>query len=259
MPELPDLQVFSRNLTKMLKGKTVNAVTVPNSKKLNVPVKSLQKSIEGQELKKIERVGKELHLTFGNGEVLGLHLMLRGQLHTFEKKNPHKHTIIALLFDDDTGLAMTDGFGQATPTLNPEENEAIDALSEEMNATFLKEQLSGTKAAVKNLLLDQHIIRGIGNAYADEILWEAGISPFSASNKIPATKVKVLAKAIKDVLHKAEKQILKSHPDIISGEVRDFMAIHNPKKTHSPGGGTIRHKAVGGRKTYYTDEQELFD
>ncbi len=259
MPELPDLQVFSRNLTKMLKGKTVKDVTVPNSKKLNVPVKSLQKSIEGQTLEKIERVGKELHLTFSNGEVLGLHLMLRGQLHTFEKKNQHKHTVIALLFDDDGGLAMTDGFGQATPTLNPEESEAIDALSEKMNATFLKEQLSGTKAAVKNLLLDQHIIRGIGNAYADEILWEAGISPFSASNRIPAPKVKALAKAIKDVLRKAEKQILKSHPDIISGEVRDFMAIHNPKKTHSPSGSAIQHKAVGGRKTYYTDEQELFD
>lgn len=258
MPELPDLQVFSRNLTKQLKGKTVKDVTV-SSKKLNVPAKTLQKSLEGQELKKIERVGKELHLTFGNGEVLGLHLMLRGQLFIFEKKNTHKHTVIALLFDDDSGLAMVDGFGQATPTLNPEDREAVDALSPDMNAAFLKEQLSGTKAAVKNILLDQHIIRGIGNAYADEILWEAGISPFSAANKIPPPKVKALAKAIQSVLKKAEKQILKTHPDIISGEVRDFMAIHNPRKTHSPTGGEILHKSVGGRKTYYTDEQELFD
>lgn len=259
MPELPDLQVFSRNLTKLLKGKTVKEVTVPNNKKLNVPVKTLKKSLEGQELKKIERVGKELHFIFGNGEVLGLHLMLRGQLHLFEKKNPNKHTIITLLFDDDTGLAMTDGFGAATPTLNPEERDTVDALSPDMNAAFLKEQLSGTKAAVKNILLDQQVIRGIGNAYADEILWKAGISPFSASNKIPAAKVKTLAKAIKDVLQKAEKQILKEHPDIISGEIRDFMIIHNPHKSHSPGGASIQHKAVGGRKTYYTEEQELFE
>jgi formamidopyrimidine-DNA glycosylase len=259
MPELPDLQVFSRNLTKLLKGKTVKEVTVPNSKKLNVPVKTLQKSLEGQTLKKIARVGKELHFEFSNGEILGLHLMLRGQLHLFEKKNPHKHTIITLLFDDDTGLAMTDGFGAATPTLNPEERDAIDALSPDMNASFLKEQLSGTKAAVKNVLLDQQVIRGIGNAYADEILWKAGISPFSASNKIPAPKVKALAKAIKEVLQKAEKQILKEHPDIISGEIRDFMVIHNPGKTHSPGGASIQRKAAGGRKTYYTEEQELFE
>jgi len=258
MPELPDLQVFSHNLSKLLKGKTVKEVNVPTSKKLNVPVKKLQQSLEDQKLKKVERVGKELHFEFGNGEVLGLHLMLRGQLHLFEKKNTNKNTIISLLFDDDTGLAMTDGFKAATPTLNPEERDTVDALSPDMNAAFLEEQLSGTKSAVKNVLLDQQVIRGIGNAYADEILWEAGISPFSAANKIPKAKVKALAKAIKEVLQKAEKQILKEHPDIISGEIRDFMAIHNPKKTESPTGGEILHKAVGGRKTYYTEEQELY-
>lgn len=259
MPELPDLQVFSRNLSKLLKGKTVKEVKVPTSKKLNVPVKTLQQSLEEQELKKVVRVGKELHFEFGNGEVLGLHLMLRGQLHLFEEKNSNKNTIISLLFDDDTGLAMTDGFKAATPTLNPEERDTLDALSPDMNAAFLEEQFSRTRSAVKNVLLDQQIIRGIGNAYADEILWEAGISPFSAANKIPKAKVKALAKAIKEVLQKAEKQILKEHPDIISGEVRDFMAIHNPKKTHSPTGGEIQHKAVGGRKTYYTEEQELYE
>ncbi|WP_298735822.1 DNA-formamidopyrimidine glycosylase family protein [uncultured Chitinophaga sp.] len=259
MPELPDLQVFSRNLNKLLKGRTVKAVTVPTSKKLNVPLKTLQQSLEGQELKKVERVGKELHFAFANGEVLGLHLMLRGQLHLFEKRNDHKNTIISLLFDNDTGLAMTDGFKAATPTLNPEERDATDALSKDMDAAFLEEQLASTKSAVKNVLLDQQVIRGIGNAYADEILWEAGISPFSAANKIPKAKVKALAKTIKVVLQRAEKQILKEHPDIISGEIRDFMVIHNPKKTHSPGGAEIKHKAVGGRKTYYTDEQELYE
>jgi len=259
MPELPDLQVFSRNLEKALAGKTLQKVTVHNAKKLNVSAAALQKTLKDQKLKKVHRVGKELHFDFDSGDVLALHLMLRGQLHLFEKKNTHKHTIIELLFDDDTGLAMTDGFGQATPTLNPEEREAIDALSPKMTTAFLKEQLSKTKGNIKNLLLDQHIIRGIGNAYADEILWDAGISPFSSSQKIPEPKIKALAKSIKDVLHKAEKQILKTHPDIISGEVRDFMDIHNPKKTHSPSGATIQHKAVGGRKTYYTEEQELFD
>jgi len=259
MPELPDLQVFSRNLGKALTGKKVKAVAVPNSKKLNVPVKTLQKSLEGQELQKIERVGKELHFTFRNGKVLGLHLMLRGRLHFFEQQNTQKHTIISLLFDDDTGLAMTDGFGQATPTLNPAPRESVDALSPEMDAGFLKQQCSGSGAAVKNLLLDQDIIRGIGNAYADEILWEARISPFSAANKIPAPKIKALAKAIRHVLRQAEKQILKTHPDIISGEIRDFMQIHNPRQTHSPTGAVIHHKTSGGRKTYYTHEQELFE
>ncbi|MGY0041548.1 hypothetical protein [Pedobacter sp. NJ-S-72] len=107
-------------------------------------------------------------------------------------------------------------------------------------------------------MLDQHIIRGIGNAYADEILWEAGISPFSSANKIPEEKLKDLAKAVRHVLKNAIEQISKTHPAIISGEVRDFLKIHSSKKTHSPSGVPIIIVKTGARKTYYTEEQEIY-
>jgi formamidopyrimidine-DNA glycosylase len=257
MPELPDLQVFSSNLHKKLAGKTLKKVTIVNEKKLKSPASAFKKNLEKQKLKKVQRVGKELHFEFDNDAILGLHLMLRGGLHLFEGKNDKKYTIIELLFDDDTGLAMTDFQGQATPTLNPEQRDAPDALSDEVNYKFLKEQLQ-TKAGIKNVLLDQHVIRGIGNAYADEILWAAGISPFSIANKIPDNKIKALAKSIKTVLKNAEKQIRKADPGIISGEIRSFLDIHNSKKKESPTGGAIKHATVGSRKTYYTEEQELF-
>jgi formamidopyrimidine-DNA glycosylase len=106
--------------------------------------------------------------------------------------------------------------------------------------------------------MDQNKIRGIGNAYADEILWDANISPFSVCNKIPTKKVAALLQSIKRVLRQAEKQILKSHPDLISGEVRDFLVIHNAKKKESPSGSPILVKKVGARKTYYTEEQHLY-
>ncbi|HYF31547.1 MAG TPA: DNA-formamidopyrimidine glycosylase family protein [Chitinophagaceae bacterium] len=257
MPELPDLQVFSQNLQKKLAGKKVKKVVIGNAKKLKASANMLKKSLEKQVVKKVYREGKELHFQFGNGDVLGLHLMLKGRLYLFEGKNEQKYTIIELQFDDGTGLALTDFQGQATPTLNPEEREAPDALSTAVNYSFLKKALQ-TKATIKNLLLDQHVIRGIGNAYADEILWKAGISPFSIANKIPDNKIKSLASAIKSVLKNAEKQIRKSDPDIISGEVRDFLDIHNSKKKSSPTGATIEHAVVGSRKTYYTKEQELY-
>ena len=76
--------------------------------------------------------------------------------------------------------------------------------------------------------------------------------------KYPDTKIKALAKSIKKVLHRAEKEILKTHPNIISGEVRDFLNIHNSKKKLSPTGAPIEKKITAGRKTYYTNEQELF-
>jgi len=84
------------------------------------------------------------------------------------------------------------------------------------------------------------------------------ISPFSISNKIPDAAIKTLAKSIKTILRKAEKLILKTDPDIISGEIRDFMAIHNAKQTHSPTGAKIRIDKSGARKTYYTDEQKVY-
>ncbi|MCC8409841.1 Fpg/Nei family DNA glycosylase [Mucilaginibacter sp. UR6-1] len=256
MPELPDLQAFSHNLNKKLKGKTVKQVTA-HTGKLNVSADELNHTLQHQKVEEIYRDGKELHIRFAKGDVLGLHLMLHGKLFLFEGENTNKYPIIDIQFTDDSGLTLTDFQKAATPTLNPEKKDAPDALAGEADAAFYKKILGSKKSVVKNILLDQKIIKGIGNAYADEILWHAGISPFSISNKIPADKVKALAKAVKDVLTDAEKQILKSNPDIINGEVRDFMLIHNAKKTHSPDGAEIKIKD-GTRKTYYTDEQELY-
>jgi formamidopyrimidine-DNA glycosylase len=259
MPELPDLQVFSRNLNKKFAGKKLKEVVVHVEKRLKTPAKELKKTLEGARLKEIMRVGKELHFKFDNGKVLGLHLMLEGNLFAFEGKNENKHSIIELRFEDNSGLVLSDWQKKATPTLDPEPWDAPDALSKEVNLKFIRDRLSGSRATVKSVLLDQHTIRGIGNAYADEILWEAGISPFSISNKIPPEKVKDLATAIKKVLKDAEKQILKTHPDIITGEVRDFLKIHNAKKKESPTGAPIEQKRVSSRKTYFTKEQELFE
>jgi formamidopyrimidine-DNA glycosylase len=162
-----------------------------------------------------------------------------------------------MIFENGKKLALTDYQRNARIIVNPEPAKAPDALSPEVNLTFWKNALK-SKATIKNLLLDQNVIRGIGNAYADEILWEAGISPFSVSNKIPAEKVKALAKAVKKVLTSAIKQIGKAEPGIIGGEIRDFLNIHNADKKTSPTGAVIKHKTIGGRKTYFTDEQELY-
>lgn len=255
MPELPDLQAFSHNLQKLLAGKQVEKVRV-QSKKAHSAEKAMQDTLHGQKVSKVYRSGKELRIAFSKGDVLGLHLMLRGRLH-FSKETLHeKGTVLELHFKDGSSLAMTDFMGAALPTLNPEEPDVPDAL--ELTLAYLKSKLEGARSSIKNILLDQHVIRGIGNAYADEILWDAGISPFSLGGKIPADKIKDLLHSIKTVLTQSEKTILKTHPDIIAGEVRDFFKIHNAKQTTSPGGSGIVIQTNGGRKTYYTAEQVLY-
>jgi len=257
MPELPDLQVFSRNLTKALKGKKLENIKVIIAQKLNVTEKELKNTLESHKISDVYRVGKELHFEFENKHVLSLHLMLHGQLFLYNNTNENKFTIIEMLFDDGIGLALTDFQKAATPTLDPADNSTPDAL--DFDDKYLENKLAATRTPVKTVLIDQHVLRGIGNAYADEILYDAKISPFSPSNKIPSGKVKQLIKSIKSVLENAEKHILKNHPDIISGEFRGFLKVHQPKRKETPSGETIHQKPVGSRKTYYTDAQELYD
>jgi len=187
MPELPDLNVFSRNLDKKLAGRKIEKIEVENKSKLKLPVSELKKGIEGSKLKKVYREGKELHFEFSNGNVLGMHLMLKGNLYFNEEK---KNIIAELHFDNDDVLILTDYQGAANISLNPEIKDSPDALSDEVDHKFLKEKLAKKKTTIKAFLLDQKNIRGIGNAYADEILWEAGIHPESKCNKIPDDKIK---------------------------------------------------------------------
>lgn len=257
MPELPDLQVFSANLDKALAGRKLQGLKVGKRARVNVPVARLKKALEQRRLKEVYREGKELRFAFRGGEVLGMHLMLRGRLQWLEAEDPPKAILLELQFAGREPLVLTDFQYSARIILNPPAAEAPDALSKEVTLGFWKEQLQ-TKAGIKKLLLDQSVVRGIGNAYADEILWEAGISPFSISSAIPANKIKDLARAVKQVLKKGERQIRKAAPGIIGGELRDFMVIHNARLRKSPTGAVIKHKPVGGRKTYYTDEQTLY-
>ena len=258
MPELPDLEVFSRNLNKQLSGKQVKEIEILNPKKLSVPVKEFHQALEKDRISKVYREGKELYIAFEKGNVVSLHLMLNGELHLYKDQEAPKSTLLIFTFDDDKNLALSDFRGLARFTLNPAADHTPDALSKAVDQHFFQQIFSGKKAAVKNILLDQHVIRGIGNAYADEILWKARISPFSAANQIPEEKLKDLSEAVHEVLRTAVKEISVNHPDLISGEIRDFLKIHHPKKTHSPSGGAIQIKKAGARKTYYTDEQQLY-
>ena len=227
-----------------------------NSKKLNVTAAELQKALHNKELKRVYREGKELYFNFGE-HTLALHLMLHGKLYLSDEKNEQKYTIIELCFKGGTSLALTDWQGAATPTLNPKAKEAPDALADTVTTEWWAGKLTKKKSTVKNLLLDQKFIRGIGNAYADEILYDSMISPFSISNKIPEQSVLKLAKSVKKVLENAQKQIQKFRPNIISGEFRDFLNVHQPGKKETPNGEKILVEN-GTRKTYYVAEQEVF-
>ncbi len=256
MPELPDVEVFSSNLNKLFAGKKLVKVKIINGKKLKHKPSAFSKRLVGRKLKCIYRSGKEMRFEFTGGQLLGLHLMLTGDIFVFKKKN-HHHSTIAELFFNGTNLALTDRMGNANIKLDPIDKAGVDAISKDLNFKYLKSALQ-SKATIKKLLTNQDIIRGIGNSYSDEILWEARISPYSISNKIPHEKVKELATVIKNRLKKAITQIAKTHKGKINVEVKEFLRIHTTQKAKSPTGAAIIIDKKGMMKTYYTKEQKLY-
>lgn len=257
MPEIPDLNIFSLNLSKRLIGQKVALINVLIPKKLKVPESALKEALEGQELTSIDREGKELHFRFKNGHVLGLHLMLHGTMFWYVGENENRFTIAELLFSNGTGLAITDWQKAVILTLDPKPSKVPDAMN--LPDGYLMNALKGTSHHIKTVLTEGKVARGIGNAYVDEILYAAKISPFSKADKIPGKKVDELIKAIKTVLTDAEKVILKAYPDTITEKKRDFLQVHLPKTKQNPAGEIIHTAEIDSRKTYYTDSQELFD
>ena len=257
MAELPDLEVFAQILSRRFKGKTLKELEIKVAKKLNVTSAELGKALEGKKLAAVSRYGKTLQFHFGE-EVLQVHLMLRGELVAIEKgAELPKYVILAFHFSGDEGFAVVDMLRAATPTLNPAPAKAPDAL--EMELDYFAGVLSKSKKMVKEVLMDQKKMLGIGNSYADEILWDAKISPFSIASSIPKPKVKKLYESLGSLLKDAIKFISRENGDKLRGELRDAMKVHGAKIEKSPTGAEVKSEKIGGRTSYYTDEQILYN
>jgi len=254
MPELPDVEIFSKNLNKIFADKKLLKVKVVNGKKLPDTAAKLSKNLDGKKLRRIYRSGKEMRFEFEGGPLLGLHLMLTGDIFLFEEKNDHHSTIAELYFEGGHNLALTDRMRNANIKLDPVDKEGMDALA--LDFKYLK-NIFNRKTMIKNILLDQDLIRGIGNGYSDEILWETRISPYSIASAIPDDKIKELVKTIPKVLTEAVSKIDGAYPGRIHDEVKEFLKIHR-RVDKSPTGRPIQIDTKGSRKTYYTDEQVLY-
>lgn len=257
MPELPDLTVFASNLTKKLKGRKIKSVEFYPPLRPHVTPEELQKSACNNIIEEVNRVGKETEFVLSNGTKLHVHLMLTGVFTIGNDIQNINSKILALTFYDGDSLVVSDPNRLVTMKLNPEPSSVPDALI--VTKDYLKERISKkSKMQIKKFLTEPNIIRGIGNAYADEILWSAKISPKSIVGKIPDAVIDDLVKAIPAVLLDAIEQIKSKNPEIISGEIRDFLIVHNRLRRKTPTGHTIIKEQIAAKTTYYTDEQILY-
>ena len=257
MPELPDLEVFRTNIFYRLESKRLIGIKVFNPKKVYAKEEALIDDLAGRDLQSIGRVGKELFFDFGAQRIIAAHLMLNGEISIVAEDavNEIKFKIFIMCFERDT-VVFSDKGRLCTIRYMPAVSKIPDAFDDTFTLEyFLNTAREKPRTNVKAFLIDQNVVKGIGNAYADEILWTAHISPRSLLGKIPDDKLKNLYNAISTVLHDAIASIRSISPNIISGEERSFLKVHNKTIKETKTGYPIFIEKIASRITYYTEEQ----
>jgi formamidopyrimidine-DNA glycosylase len=209
MPELPEVETIKRDLEKILTGAILKKIIPYNLRFLEKNNLSLQefKSLEGERLNSFLRKGKFLALLFKE-KALILHLGLTGSLLLNSKNSsPSPHNIFSLIFDQGEllfrdprkfGKVFLLSMDDLSTFLN---HLGVDAL--ELTFEELKKILQGHRGRVKNLLLNQRIIAGLGNIYTDELLFRAKISPFRRGMELSEEEIYRLYQEMQSLLAEA--------------------------------------------------------
>ena len=261
MPELPDLEVFRGNLRKQLLNLPLVMIQVVNPRNVMQATGPVLDGFLKQPLIAIDRNGKELFFGFPEQKCFAVHLMLNGQFHLCRSQAevsaiPYQ---IAVFHFDQQLLVISDPGRLCKIQFLPKPTKVPDALSPEFTLEYLEKQLIRNPLVnIKAFLIDQKMVKGIGNAYADEILWESRIAPQSLCGNLTPEVIARLHGSVVKVLREAIASILQEAPDIIRGEVRDFLKVHNPQRKQSPTGAPIQVKKVTSKTTYFTEEQILY-
>jgi formamidopyrimidine-DNA glycosylase len=214
MPELPEVEVVRRGLAAHVTGRTISAVRVHHPRAVRrheLGPADLTARLLGTQVTGTGRRGKYLWLTLGDGSALVVHLGMSGQMLLGEVPNEN-HLRIAALFDDGTALSFVDQrtFGgwmladlvtvDGTDVPVPVAHLARDPLDPKFNRDGVVTVLRRKHSEIKRQLLDQTVVSGIGNIYADEALWRAKINGARPASSLTRAKLGELLDAAADVM-----------------------------------------------------------
>jgi formamidopyrimidine-DNA glycosylase len=207
VPELPEVETTRRGLAPHVEGRTVTGVILRRAN-LRWPIPDeVRELLPGQRIAAVRRRAKYLLLDTKAGSAL-LHLGMSGSLRVLPGTTPVKlHDHVDLALDSSRVLRFTDPrrFGCLLWQPPGETHELLrdlgpEPLSDALNGDYLFAMSRGRKAPVKTFLMDQRVVVGVGNIYAAEALFEAGISPLRAAGKVSRDRYALLAAAVKRIL-----------------------------------------------------------
>src|SRR5712692_9434391 len=216
MPELPEVETVARGLRRAILGRRILSVTLGKTDFIDDPA-ALEQHLPGRQIEAVERYGKFMLLRLsavhgesrvasnGDGEPASLlvHLGMTGQIAPSPAGQPlEKHTHVCLLLDDGRELRYTDArrFGRIaylTKALLAEELTGFGADPLEVSKQEFAGRICGRRARIKALLLDQSVLRGVGNIYADESLWRARIHPARLGAKLSGRQAEILRRVLR--------------------------------------------------------------
>ena len=265
MPELPEVETIRRQLAPHLSGRTIAGAEILDPRwTLPQPWAATQAELQGARVKRLERAGKYLVWALSNERYLLMHLRMTGTL-LFDPPAPPSHTRVLLTLDDGHRLVYVDPRRFGTGHLfhgalaRDEYLNArigIEPLTPEFTTEHLRGQGRGRAAPVKAFVLDQKRIAGVGNIYADEALFRAGIHPLRPVGRLTATDWERLREGIEEALSAGIEAKGASiddfrHIDGARGSFQDRFLVHRRAGQPCPRcGTTIRKIVVGGRGTY---------
>jgi formamidopyrimidine-DNA glycosylase len=219
MPELPEVEVIRRDLDREVVGKKIKTVEVTGLRSIrrHRNKKEFISLLEGRKVTAVQRRGKYLVLRLDGPEAIVVHLGMSGQLlraKSARDKAP-KHTHVVITFTQGGLLRFVDPrtFGEMFVTKYDDLDEKVeelahlglDPLETAMSWELFGRMLAEKKTRLKQLLMDQKFIAGIGNVYSDEILFEAGLRWDRMSDSLSQQEVRRLYRAISEVLQDAVK------------------------------------------------------
>jgi formamidopyrimidine-DNA glycosylase len=262
MPELPEVETIRAELAPRLTGRELRRVEILDPR-LTRPIDLFEvaEELEGDRVVAVERRGKYLVLRLESGLALLVHLRMTGGF-VFE---PASHERAILELDDGTRLAYRDvrRFGTWLVLEDVELDPYLTAkngpepLGSRFTSDWLAARLAVRRAAIKSVLLDQRVVAGLGNIYADEALWRARVNPLRPAQSLTREEVGRLHRAIRAALRTGiarQGSTLRDYarPDGSAGSMQEEFRVYGRDGLPCPRCRTPIAKArVGGRGTWF--------
>lgn len=268
MPELPEVETIRLQLTPAVTGRTIERVKIldPLLVEPERP-ETLARKLKHRKVTGMERRGKYLLFHLAAGDTLVIHLRMTGTLTLIDHKpsgDEKKYLRLVIELDDGSFLILRDPrrFGKAIllqgdATAGYWDKLGPEPLGRAFNKAVLGDTIAGRTRAIKPTLLDQQLVAGIGNIYADEALFGAGIHPERPSGDLSDKEIEKLTSSIKGTLKRAiglQGSSIDSYRDSRGnrGRFQETFRVHRREGEPCPGcGGMVKKIKVGGRGTYF--------